>query len=209
MSTRPVLLGIALSAALVVMVALAVVASRRAATVPPDPAPVQHLRFTLTDHHGQPFSDRELAGRYALVYFGYTYCPDICPTELGFIHRLLTQLGPAGDRLTPLFITIDPARDNAAVLAEYAPLFDPRLIGLTGPPEAVAAAAASVGAFFQRTDVVTKQPGFYLMDHSLSTYLIGPDGAVLARYDSRDPFATSLADLRRRLAHPVHPSESP
>lgn len=208
MNSFRLLLWIGLSATLVAVVTLAIVASRRTAVVP-DSAPVQHLRFSLTDHHGRPFSDRELAGRYALVYFGYTFCPDICPTELGFIHRLLTQLGPAGDRLTPLFITIDPARDSAAVLAEYAPLFDPRMIGLTGTPEAIAAAAASVGAFFQRSDVVTKQPGFYLMDHSLSTYLIGPDGAVVARYDSREPFATSLADLRRRLAQPAHPLESP
>ena len=192
---RALLMLIALMA-LLVLVALAIIASRRPAVEAP---PSQYLRFALTDHHGAPFSDRDLAGRFALVYFGYTFCPDICPTELGFVHRLLTELGPVSERLTPLFITIDPARDTPAVLAEYAPLFNPRLIGLTGTPEAIAAAAKSVGAFFQRNAVVTKQPDFYLMDHSLSTYLIGPDGAVLARYDSRDPFAPSLLDLRRRL----------
>ena len=189
---------------LTVMVALMVVASRRTAVT--DPAPVQHLRCALTDHLGKPFSDRDLVGRYALVYFGYTFCPDICPTELGFLHRLLKDLGSQGKDVTPIFITIDPSRDTAAVLGEYVPLFDPRMIGLTGSPEAIASAAASVGAFFQRADIITKQPGFYLMEHSRSIYLIGRDGGVLAHYQSLDPYAQSLADLRRRL---VTSSESP
>jgi cytochrome oxidase Cu insertion factor (SCO1/SenC/PrrC family) len=196
---RIVLLAIG-AFALVAMIAVLVVAGRRRDAPTPDAAPVQHLRFDLIDHHGKPFSERDLAGRFALVYFGYTFCPDICPTELGFIHRLLKELGPQGERLVPLFITIDPARDTVAVLADYVPLFDQRIVGLSGTPEAIAAAAASVGAFFQRADVVTKQPDFYLMDHSLSTYLVGPDGGVLARYDSHDPIAQTLADLRRRLA---------
>jgi cytochrome oxidase Cu insertion factor (SCO1/SenC/PrrC family) len=163
-------------------------------------APPQRLCFALSDHHGRPFTDRDLAGRFALVYFGYTFCPDICPTELGFIHRLLKRLGGTGDRLVPLFITIDPARDTAAVLAGYVPLFDPRMVGLTGSPEAIAAAAASVGAFFQRADVISSQPGFYLMDHSLSTYLVGPDGAVLATYDSHQPLDQAAEDIRHRLS---------
>lgn len=191
-----VIIVIALAGIIVLLVAA------RART-PQDQAPVaeqRQLRFALTDHHGKPFSLADLGGRPALVYFGYTFCPDICPTELGFISRLLKRLGPDSERLQPLFITIDPGRDTAAVLADYVPLFHPRFIGLTGTPEAIAAAAGSVGAFFQRADVITQQPGFYLMDHSLSTFLVDGGGTVLATYDSHEPLERVVADIRQRLA---------
>jgi len=196
---RIVLLVVGASALLATIGLMMLVAQRRMKQEQ-EPAPVQHLRFALTSHLGQPFSDRDIAGRHALVYFGYTFCPDICPTELGFVHRLLKDVGTQGQDLTPLFITIDPARDTIAVLNEYVPLFDARMIGLTGSQEAIASAAASVGAFFQRADVLTKQPGFYLMDHSRSIFLVGPDGGVLAHYQSTDPYAQVIADLRQRLA---------
>ena len=160
----------------------------------------KHLRFALIDHRGKPFTSQDVAGKAALVYFGYTSCPDICPTELGFIQRVLTELGPDAAGVQPLLITVDPERDTPEVLAGYAPMFHPRIIGLTGSPAAIASAAASVGAVFQKVDVPNGSKGYYLMNHSLATFLIGPDGSVLTTYTSHQSPASAAVDIRRRVA---------
>ena len=88
--------------------------------------------FALIDHNGKPRTNEEFRGKLMLVYFGFTYCPDVCPTDLQNIGLALDQLGPAGETIQPLFITVDPARDTAEHLKDYVPMFHPRLIGLTG-----------------------------------------------------------------------------
>ena len=132
--------------------------------------------FSLVRQDGQAVTERDYAGRWSLIYFGYTYCPDVCPTELGRIADVLDAMGPAGERVTPLMITIDPARDTVAVMADYVSRFHPRMQGLTGTPEQVAEAARRFRVFYQR--VQPRDMADYLMDHSSFIYLVGPDSRV-------------------------------
>jgi protein SCO1/2 len=136
--------------------------------------------FELVNQAGQPVTERDFAGRWLLVYFGFTYCPDVCPTELGTIASALDAMGPQGDSVTPILITIDPQRDTPAQLADYVSRFHPRLQGLTGTPEQIAAAARRYRVYFarvQRPDMTD-----YVMDHSSFIYLVGPDAKVRALF---------------------------
>jgi protein SCO1/2 len=133
--------------------------------------------FRLTDHTGRAVSEADFAGRFLLLYFGYTYCPDVCPTELGTIASAMDVLGEeAGARVVPMLITIDPERDTAAALADYVSRFHPRMVGLTGTPEQVAAAARAYRVFYAKVN--RPEMSQYLMDHSSFIYLVGPDGRV-------------------------------
>lgn len=132
--------------------------------------------FTLVDQTGRTVTERDFAGKVLLVYFGYTYCPDVCPTELGTMVAALDAMGPAGERVTPVFISIDPGRDTPAAMADYVSRFHPRMIGLTGTPEQVAAAARAYRVYFAK--VQPRDTTEYLMDHSSFIYLVGPDGRV-------------------------------
>jgi protein SCO1/2 len=132
--------------------------------------------FTLVDHTGRTVTERDFAGRALLVYFGYTYCPDVCPTELGTIAAAMDAMGPAGERVTPVFISIDPERDTPEALADYVSRFHPRLIGLTGSAEQVAQAARAYRVYYAK--VAPRDTTGYLMDHSSFIYFVGPDGRV-------------------------------
>ncbi|MDR0809641.1 MAG: SCO family protein, partial [Gemmobacter sp.] len=132
--------------------------------------------FELVDQTGKPATDRDYAGRWLLIYFGYTYCPDVCPTELGTMAAALDVMGASGDAVTPLLITIDPQRDTPAALADYVSRFHPRLQGLTGTSEQIAAVARRYRVYFAR--VQRPEATDYLMDHSSFIYLVGPDGRV-------------------------------
>jgi cytochrome oxidase Cu insertion factor (SCO1/SenC/PrrC family) len=132
--------------------------------------------FTLVDHTGREVTERDFAGRAVLLYFGYTYCPDVCPTELGTIAAALDAMGPAGDRVTPVFITIDPERDTQAALADYVSRFHPRMVGLTGTTAQIAQAARAYRVYYAK--VRPREMGDYLMDHSSFIYFLGPDGRV-------------------------------
>lgn len=132
--------------------------------------------FSLVNQAGQPVTERDYAGRWMLVYFGYSYCPDVCPTELGTMAAALDAMGAAGEGVTPVFITVDPQRDTPAALADYVSRFHPRLQGLTGTPEQIAEVARRYRVYYaraQRPDMTD-----YLMDHSSFIYLVGPDGRV-------------------------------
>ena len=132
--------------------------------------------FSLTDMQGKPVTDSSWPGRWKLVYFGYTYCPDVCPTELQTISSALDALGPEAAKIVPLFVTIDPARDTPTVLADYVKLFDPRLIGLTGTDQQIAQVAREYRVYYSR--VTPKDSSSYLMDHSSFAYLMAPDGSL-------------------------------
>ena len=132
--------------------------------------------FTLVDQTGRTVTERDFAGRWMLVYFGYTYCPDVCPTELGTIAAAVDSLGPLAEKLVPALVTIDPQRDTPAQLADYVARFHPRMIGLTGSPEQVAEAARRYRVYFARVN--RAEAGDYLMDHSSFVDLVGPDGRV-------------------------------
>jgi len=137
--------------------------------------------FNLIDQHGRPVTDRDFAGRFMLIYFGYTFCPDFCPMSLSTMTRALDLL-PAdqAERVVPILITIDPERDTVEQLAEYAPLFHPRLVALTGSLEAVRQAAKAYRVYFSKAG--DDSGNDYLMDHSTFIYLMGPDGSYLRHF---------------------------
>jgi protein SCO1 len=153
--------------------------------------------FSLIDGDGKPVTDQTWRGKYLLVYFGYTYCPDVCPTTLTSVAAALDKLGPKADQIQPLFITVDPKRDTPAVVKQYAAAFSPRLIGLTGTPEQIAVTAKEYRVYYaeHRTG---PGPDDYSMDHSSVLYLMGPDGRFIAqvRADQDGPeIAAALTKL--------------
>jgi len=163
-------------------------------------APPPTPRFTLHDSAGHVVTQDTFRGRCELVYFGYSFCPDICPTELGYQARLLKALGADAAQVVPLFITIDPARDTPAHLAAYVALFDPRIIGLTGSADQVQAAASAFGAWYQRAAAEPGKPplpaGQYLMDHTSSTYLVDSQGRLVGTIDPQGSMTVALAAVR-------------
>jgi protein SCO1/2 len=137
--------------------------------------------FTLVDQHGQERTEQDFAGRYMLIYFGYTYCPDFCPMSLSNMTQAMDLLPPeAAEQVVPVFITVDPERDTVAQLAEYAPLFHPRLVALTGSAEATKQAAQAYRVYFAKAG--DDDSDAYLMDHSTFIYLMGPDGEYVRHF---------------------------
>lgn len=136
--------------------------------------------FSLTDQHGKTRTDREFRGKYLLVFFGYTNCPDVCPTGLQDMSEALDALGPDAKMVQPIFITIDPARDRPALLKNYAANFHPRLVALTGTTGAIADTAKAYRVYYAKSG--EKSGDNYLMSHSAFIYLMGPDGKYLTRF---------------------------
>ncbi|MGB0570848.1 MAG: SCO family protein [Alphaproteobacteria bacterium] len=153
--------------------------------------------FDLIDHTGARMSDEALRGKYALIYFGYTFCPDVCPTELGEIAVALDELGEAGEQVTPVMITIDPERDTPEILAEYVPLFHDRLIGLTGTDAEIKDVAEKYRVFYRRFE----DPSFtyYLMDHTSFVYLVDPKGAVASMFRYGTPPEEMAGAIRQHM----------
>ena len=135
--------------------------------------------FTLIDQDGKIRRAADFRGRFLLVYFGYSNCPDICPTTLAVMADALEKLGTKAGRVVPVFITIDPERDRSGVLKAYLRAFGPRFVGLTGDAKAVAAAARAYHVYYRKRPL----GGGYAMDHSSQIYLMGPDGKFIAIYD--------------------------
>jgi protein SCO1/2 len=153
--------------------------------------------FTLQDGSGKPVTDHDFRGKYMLVYFGYTFCPDVCPTTLNAVADAMDKLGPAASHIQPLFITVDPKRDTPAVVKQYAAAFGPRIEGLTGTAEEIAQVAKEYRVYYaeHRTG---PGPNDYSMDHSSVLYLMSPDGRFVApvRADqSGDEIAANLKKL--------------
>lgn len=136
--------------------------------------------FTLTDHTGRVVTDEDYRGRLMLVFFGYTFCPDVCPTELGDVALTLDELGADAKAVKPVFITIDPERDTTEALADYVPLFHESLVGLTGTTEQVEEVARSYRVFYRKVE--DPQYTYYLMDHTSFVYLMGRDGNFLSMF---------------------------
>jgi protein SCO1/2 len=152
--------------------------------------------FQLTDQHGRHVTDKDFRGRYMLIYFGYSFCPDVCPTTLAVMAQALDKLGERSRRIVPIFITIDPERDTSKVLDDYMKAFGPQFIGLTGN-------AAEIKDVEKKFRVyAAKKPlpgGNYGMDHSSVIYLMGPDGKMISFYDE----AVSPDDLAKDLKQKV------
>lgn len=153
--------------------------------------------FTLENGSGKPVTDGDFRGKYMLVYFGYTFCPDVCPTTLNAVAEAMDKLGPDAAKIQPVFITVDPKRDTPDVVAKYAAAFGPSITGLTGTPEEIARVAKEYRVYYaeHRTG---SGPNDYSMDHSSVLYLMDPKGGFLApvRADqSGDEMAANLKKL--------------
>jgi protein SCO1/2 len=155
--------------------------------------------FTLTDQDGRRVSEKDFLGKYMLVFFGYTYCPDICPTELQVMTAALDQMGPAAKEIQPVFISVDPARDTPEVMKSYVENFGPRLIGLTGSPEEVAAAAKAYRVYYAKSgDTASAED--YLVDHSSIIYLMGPDGRFVRHFTYTTDASKLASELKEAIS---------
>ena len=151
--------------------------------------------FALTSHKGETVDNARLAGKPYLVFFGFTHCPDICPTTLYELTDLMAELGPAADRFTPLFITVDPERDTQEVLAEYMTAFE-RILALRG---SLAETDATVKAFAAYYRKVPTDGGGYTMDHTAGVILMDAEGQFAGTLDMHEPRETVLAKLKRLI----------
>jgi protein SCO1 len=151
--------------------------------------------FSLEDGNGKTVSDQTLRGRPFLVYFGYTHCPDVCPTELAHISEVLTQMG---DKPIPaLFITVDPERDTPKIMQDYVSSFNPAIVGLSGSPQAVEATEKTFRVFARKGPLQTD--GDYSMDHSSIVYLMDKNGAFVEAFNLERPPKDAAKDLEKYL----------
>lgn len=153
--------------------------------------------FSLRGHDGKPRSLADFRGKVVVMFFGYTRCPDICPTTLADAAQAMKALGADADRVQVLFVTVDPERDTQEMLAQYVPAFDPRFLGLTGSAADIKRTAAEFKIFYEKRE--GKAPGAYTMDHSAQSYVLDTQGR-LRLFLRHDRLAEDLpADVRRLL----------
>jgi len=152
--------------------------------------------FSLTDQNGRTVTDQDFKGRPFLVFFGFTHCPDICPTTMFEISEIFKKLGPAGERMRALFITVDPERDTPKALKDYLSSFDPRIVGVTGDDAAIAAVAKAYRAYYKRVPLAE---GGYTMDHTAIIYLMGKDGRFVTPFSLKRTTDAAAAELRKYL----------
>jgi len=159
------------------------------------PLPIDDMSFSLTDHTGRPFAPAQWLGRPTMVFFGFTFCPDVCPTTLSDISDWLTELGTEADRLNLALISVDPERDTPAVLAEYLSNFDPRITGLTGQLPEIEKVAADFRARFEKLP----KDGDYTMNHTAGVFLFHDDGRFASIIDFHEDRRFALPKIRRIL----------
>ena len=152
--------------------------------------------FKLIDQDGKPFTDADLKGKPTLVFFGYTHCPDVCPTALLEMSQVLRALGKDADRATGLFITVDPERDTPEIIKDYLAYFDPHLRGATGTQEQITAVEKEYRVYAKKHPM---ENGDYSMDHSAVVYLMDKTGRFVAPFNLKRPPKDAAADLRKYL----------
>lgn len=154
-------------------------------------------RYLLQDPYGRAVTNEDFRGRFQLIAFGYTYCPDICPTTLVEMAEILKQLDEDAARIQPIFISVDPERDTGAVLKTYTAFFDPRILGLNGSPLLVRRAADNFKIRYAKVQEPGTAPGQYSVDHSAGMVLLGPDGRFLRKF----AFATTTSEIASEIKH--------
>jgi protein SCO1 len=199
-TVRVIIFGSAFLAGLALFLGGALlVTNRNVATVASAGSPFQSSiggPFQLVDQNGQAITDRDLLGHPFLVFFGFTHCPDVCPTTLFEVSEVLNRLGPDADRISALFITVDPERDTPPTLKDYLSSFNPRLRGLTGDPAAIAATLKSYHVYAKKVPLEGSE---YTMDHTAIVYLMDKDGRFVAPFKLKRKADELAADLRRYL----------
>lgn len=154
--------------------------------------------FELTDHTGMIQTDEDFRGRWMLVFFGFTNCPDVCPTGLATIAQVMVDLGPQGAAVQPIFITVDPERDVPSVLADYVPQFGPGTLGLSGSPEQIERTTRSFRVFREKIAWASASDG-YTISHTSSLLLFGPEGEFVRTYEFDEDALQIASDLRTRI----------
>jgi protein SCO1 len=152
--------------------------------------------FRLVDQNGQAFSDQDLKGKTFLVFFGFTHCPDVCPTTLFEISEIMRNLGPDADRTAALFISVDPERDTPEAMRDYLASFDPHVRGLTGDSAALTAVAKAYRVYYKK---VALDGGDYTMDHTAIVYLMDKEGRFVSPFNMKRTAEVAAADLRKHL----------
>ncbi|MDA0652067.1 MAG: SCO family protein [Proteobacteria bacterium] len=156
--------------------------------------------FTLIDHKGTVRTEKDFRGKLMLIYFGYTFCPDACPTALQIMSVAVQNLGKTADSVTPVLITIDPERDTPRRLSEYVKNFDPRMVGLTGSAEQIKQAAKVYRVYYRKAAPASgSPPNDYLMDHSSVVYLMDREGRYLTHFTHQSPSEKIEAAIRNNL----------
>lgn len=151
--------------------------------------------FEATNQDGKRVSDKDFLGKHTLFYFGFTFCPDVCPAELQVISAALSEIEGAEDKFNLAFVTVDPARDTPEIMKQYVAHFWPGTIGLTGSAEDIRKIAAAYRVYYTKAGGENADKDSYLMDHSSITYLMGPDGKFVRHF----PFGTSADDIKKAL----------
>ena len=154
--------------------------------------------LALTDHHGNPRTLAEFRGKVVTLFFGFTQCPDVCPTSLATMSEVMRELGPEAERVQVLFVTVDPERDTQALLANYVPQFDPRFLGLYGDLERTAQVAKDFRVFYRKSGDTSGSN--YTIDHSAGTYVFDPAGRLRLHVRHAEPADNIAADIRLLLA---------
>jgi len=160
------------------------------------PLSLTAMNFDLTDHAGTPVGPQSLIGQTSLVFFGFTFCPDVCPTSLADISGWLDDLGADADRLNVVFISVDPERDTVAALREYVGYFHPSIRGWTGAPDEIAKAAEGFRITYER---VPTEGGDYTMNHTASVFLFDAAGRFVSTIDYHEPREFAVPKIRRAL----------
>lgn len=187
---------VAIAAVGSVLLATGILSVNRMTPIPTGAAVEIGGRFSLTDHRGNAFTDEDVHGRPFAVFFGFTHCPDICPTTLFELTDRLKTLGAEAAPLAVLFVTVDPERDTADVMGEYVSAFDPRIVGLTGSLAEIDSVAKTFRAFYRKVPTDGED---YTMDHTAVVYLMGRDGRFVSTLDPHESEEIQLQKLRRLL----------
>jgi protein SCO1 len=192
-TSRLILMIAAFVAGLALCLSVVLLVAQRGSMPLPQPSAVGGP-FKLIDQNGRTVTEQDVKGRPFLVFFGYTHCPDVCPTTLFDISEIFRKLGPDADNAAALFITVDPERDTPEAMKNYLSSFDPHLRGLTGDEAAVAGAIKAYRAYAKK---VPNPEGDYTMDHTALVYLMDKDGRFVAPFNLKRRPEDSAADLRR------------
>lgn len=164
-------------------------------------------RYLLMDVNGRAVTNADFPGQFQLISFGYTYCPDICPTTLAEQAAIMQRLGARAEQIQPIFITVDPERDTPEKLRTYSAYFDPRLIALSGSPELIRGVARNFGVRYKKVFDPGARADRYPVDHSAGMYLLGPDGSYIGKFGFGTKIDTIVERLEALLAvHPTDPS---
>ncbi|WP_298245761.1 SCO family protein [uncultured Bradyrhizobium sp.] len=193
-ATRPLVIATAFAASLVVGLLIMFWAMGGVSKVA-QPAAIGGP-FQLTDQHGKAVTDKNLKGKPTLIFFGYTHCPDVCPTSLFEISEVLRAMGKDADRVNAIFISVDPERDTPATMKDYLSSFDPHLEGLSGDPAETAKVITSYRVYAKK---VPTKDGDYTMDHTALIYLMDRDGRFVSPFNLKRTPEEAAADLKRYL----------